>query len=426
MNKCMLLKKLASADPDRFDRIVAGCCADFDDHIKACPSCASFLKASKIVESGLSGLRGGVQATPPSGVAASVRSIISAAETGKPGIICCATSKASPVQTNRPARRFLNFERRFAVAIAACAVAAVSIYFSFSSHEVPINADPVASSAYSTGVADPAGSAADPTTPKNADRVKKQGRTLTAGTGDISPAVPAASPRPVPKGADGSAGKFTKINGPVRYASGENSDYVNIDAAGAVKIELCCDDRILTGAATTGEIVFLSGATLDVAGDTLLQIGLNGVKIDRGGIWVNYKPVRSAGGKITFNVKTPVGTIGIKGTRFSVIVSGTGNTEVCVTEGTVIFDSSANKGSMEITAGYKILVEKGLDVPEPVRLGETAISPPAPFPANDTIESLHPAANPCAPADAGSQETSEVAPNEGVSPFTSGSGEIKD
>lgn len=162
-------------------------------------------------------------------------------------------------------------------------------------------------------------------------------------------------------------GKITDVRGPIGYDARGTSGYAEVSGAKAKGMEIFSGDMVFSGPSTTGEAEFTYGARVKISADTEMQFHDRAMRIKKGGVWINYKPARDAAGKITFKVATPVGTIGIKGTEFSVNVDPkSGSTEVSVTEGKVGFESDKGFGSADISAGEKLSVATGAPVGKPV------------------------------------------------------------
>jgi hypothetical protein len=165
-----------------------------------------------------------------------------------------------------------------------------------------------------------------------------------------------------------SIGKIASINGPISYDMAGKSGYSDIAIDKAANMPIYQDDKVKSGDKTTGEISFNYGAAALIAENTEMQFGHYNMRINRGNVWINFKPVKTTDNKYIFKVSTPVGTIGIKGTRFNVNVDpATLDTTIKVTEGTVKFESNENNGAADITAGEKLAVAPGKPVGKPVK-----------------------------------------------------------
>jgi len=168
--------------------------------------------------------------------------------------------------------------------------------------------------------------------------------------------------------------KFLSLNGDIKHKAANAREYAVVEKVKALAMSIEPGDTILMPQGVTGEICFVYGARLDLSENTELQTGIFNIRIKKGDIWVNFKPEKNSEGKLTFKVLTPVGTIGIKGTRFSVGVDEkTGATLVSVTEGVVGFESNDNRGSCDITAGEFLKVSSGIPVgtPEKIKKGDS-------------------------------------------------------
>ncbi len=159
---------------------------------------------------------------------------------------------------------------------------------------------------------------------------------------------------------------LNKLTGGIKYSKSGTAEYVELGAKDAMALSLGDGERVMTGPETRGELSTTYGAVLDVEANTELQVGFYSIRIMQGGIWVNFKPVKGSDGKMVFKVQTPVGTIGIKGTVFGVVVNGlTKETAVQVKEGVVSFEAP-DKKTVDIKAGMKLeaFKDKALANPE--------------------------------------------------------------
>jgi len=164
-----------------------------------------------------------------------------------------------------------------------------------------------------------------------------------------------------------SIGSFTALSGSIKYDKGGENGYIELTKEDALKLSFYSKDKILTSDATTGEIMTSCGAALSVKANTELQMDYYNTRINKGGVWINYKPVKNNKGEYKFKVETPVGTIGIRGTKFAVLVSQEDKkVMVQVTEGVVSFDSP--KGSTEINSGELLTVENEKNIEKPVKV----------------------------------------------------------
>ncbi|HNY11991.1 MAG TPA: FecR domain-containing protein [Candidatus Wallbacteria bacterium] len=151
---------------------------------------------------------------------------------------------------------------------------------------------------------------------------------------------------------------LNKLTGGIKYSKNSAEKYVELNAKDAMALSLGEGALIMTGPETRGELFTTYGAVLSVEANTELQIGFYNIRIMQGGIWVNYKPVKGSDGSMKFKVQTPVGTIGIKGTIFGVVVDLLSKeTSVQVKEGVVSFETP-DKKSVDIAAGTKLDVLK--------------------------------------------------------------------
>ncbi len=175
------------------------------------------------------------------------------------------------------------------------------------------------------------------------------------------PAISQQAPEPI--------GKINAVNGPISYDKGGKAGYSEVDTAKALDMPVFTDDKAIMGSKTTAEITFNYGATIRMSENTEMQFGSYNLRINKGDLWVNYKPVKTADNKYIFKVMTPTGTIGIKGTTFSVNVNPQSlATTVSVTEGKVGFTSNENLGTSDITSGEKLVVSPGQPVGKPVKI----------------------------------------------------------
>lgn len=159
--------------------------------------------------------------------------------------------------------------------------------------------------------------------------------------------------------------RFEKLSGGVDYDSLGETGYRELGRDEAMGVKLCVKDKISSRSGSAGEIVTNYGASLDFAEGTEIQMLDFSVRINRGGVWINYKPVKDSGGTKKFTVVTPAGTIGIKGTVFKVDVKG-GITTVVVAKGEVTFTSNSGE-KVDIKAGEKLVIVEGKPVPKPVK-----------------------------------------------------------
>jgi len=162
-------------------------------------------------------------------------------------------------------------------------------------------------------------------------------------------------------------GSFTELSGGVKYDKGGDAGYCDISKEEALKLSLYSKDKISTSDATTGEIMMSCGVRLEIARNSELQIGYYNVRIGEGGVWINYKPVKDEKGKVKLRVETPVGVIGIRGTKFAVLVSpDRKKVMVQVREGVVSFDSPG--GSAIVNGGELLTAEDGRKIEKPVKI----------------------------------------------------------
>jgi len=182
------------------------------------------------------------------------------------------------------------------------------------------------------------------------------------------------------KPAQSPLGRFSALNGDISFSAGGVGEYVPTPQVRASSLELMDQDKILTGDQTTGEIKTNYGAAVKIEPKTELQLALMGIRINRGGTWINYKPVKDASGNMVFKVVTPTGTIGIKGTEFGVACrqrSKAGKTEtqpevlVQVRTGCVSFTHNSGK-SVDIKAGQYISTTPDAPLGEPVQVKDGA------------------------------------------------------
>jgi len=163
-------------------------------------------------------------------------------------------------------------------------------------------------------------------------------------------------------------GNFKFISGPIKFGHGVNSVMVEKSINDALKTILVDGDKIVSGDQTTGEIETNYGARLSFLENTELQILPYAIRINRGGVWINYKPEKTSGGKIVFKSLTPVGVIGVRGTEYAVSVDEKGeNVKIQVREGTVVFESVEGE-SRPITAGEAFSAAKGEKLGSPYKM----------------------------------------------------------
>lgn len=168
------------------------------------------------------------------------------------------------------------------------------------------------------------------------------------------------------------AARFSSVSGVVSYKSAIDEAYVEINIEKALQLAINENDRLMIPAATTAEIVMTCGATVKISPKSEVQIGYNNIRLNRGGIWVNYVSAKRSDGKITFKVETPAGTAGVKGTQFVVKAIGDqseknkkavqpqgpaeekiNKTVIQVNEGVVNFETGDGQ-SCDIIAGEKL------------------------------------------------------------------------
>lgn len=214
-------------------------------------------------------------------------------------------------------------------------------------------------------------------------------------------------------------GFLKSLSGGISHDSLGESGYKSLSAEEALKLKLCAGDKIMPAEGSAGEIETNYGASFSFSGVAEMQLLDFSLRINRGGAWVNYKPVKNQKGEYRFKVITPAGTIGIKGTRFHVDAKEHA-TVIIVTEGVVTFTSNSGEKT-EIKAGEKLVVEKGKPLAAVFRASakelvaaEKAIKKGKneggrkPGNAEPTVENIEP------PKEI---ETDELGPNEGTSPF---------
>ena len=154
-------------------------------------------------------------------------------------------------------------------------------------------------------------------------------------------------------------GSFVELSGPVKYDKGGSSGYSDLSRDEALNISIAEGDKIMTGDATTGEALLSFGARISIEAGSEMEFRNFNVRINRGGTWINFKPVKDQAGSKKFMVNTPVGTIGIKGTTFGVFVDPEAKlAAVQVTEGAVSFEND-NKETVEISAGNALKFTSG-------------------------------------------------------------------
>jgi len=98
---------------------------------------------------------------------------------------------------------------------------------------------------------------------------------------------------------------------------------------------------IITDDFGSAELKYKGGSAFKLKPGTELEAGVNNIRIKKGRIWVSYKNNGAA-----FSVKTPAATIGIKGTRFKVDVSGDGKTKAALYEGKITIENAFGKSEM--------------------------------------------------------------------------------
>lgn len=184
---------------------------------------------------------------------------------------------------------------------------------------------------------------------------------------ELSPTRPGAAAGP-----DGPCASLTSVSGPIRYSGVNSADFKLYGPDEARRLKIMDQDRIITGDETTAELLIANAARVDIREKSQVQVGFYNLRIKTGDIWINYKPVRD-GDKMTFRVFTPTGTIGIKGTRFEVLVAGeNGPTTVRVAEGVVEYEAAGGTGSVMISSGEELSAgaDGELGVPSKFGAGE--------------------------------------------------------
>jgi ferric-dicitrate binding protein FerR (iron transport regulator) len=118
---------------------------------------------------------------------------------------------------------------------------------------------------------------------------------------------------------------------------------------------LYVDDHVVTGEDSSAVISFKDLSTLLLKGDSEVVLAAppdRALEIDlkKGDLWINLKKVLSGE---PVEVKSNLGTVGIRGTTFVFHVDETQST-VKVIEGVVNFKSTATGESVEVSAGQKV------------------------------------------------------------------------
>jgi|GEM_PF-3949416 len=147
--------------------------------------------------------------------------------------------------------------------------------------------------------------------------------------------------------------------GDIKYSKSENDEYKTLNAKQAMAVPIEQGARMMSCPKTHGTLETIYGANFEFIPDTELQILLHGIRINNGGIWVSYKPVKAPDGNVSFKINTPAGIIGIKGTVFAVTINAeTRDTAIQVKEGIVTFETT-DKKVIDIESGMKLEIKNG-------------------------------------------------------------------
>ena len=158
---------------------------------------------------------------------------------------------------------------------------------------------------------------------------------------------------------DDAAGAITALEYRIEHNPGGDSGYTVLSPVDALSLKLNDKDMLRSYNGSTAEIKMACGALIQLAPESEMQIGLNGVRINKGGAWINYKP-KKKDGKISFTVNTPAGAMGIRGTLFAAkFDEKTGNAFLQVKEGLVEFRQAGTDETVDVAENQLLTVEKG-------------------------------------------------------------------
>lgn len=167
-------------------------------------------------------------------------------------------------------------------------------------------------------------------------------------------------------GAQDAVASFASVGGSIEYKPEAAEKYSLVEADTALTMALNDGDIVRSYNDSTAEIKMNIGASIQLHGGTEMQVGHGNIRINRGGVWINYK-ARTGKGKVTFVVSTPAGTIGVKGTVFAVKYDETsGGVLVQVREGAVEFKPEGAGGPVEIKSDQLLIVEKNKSIRAPM------------------------------------------------------------
>ena len=161
----------------------------------------------------------------------------------------------------------------------------------------------------------------------------------------------------------------------------------NLDVAD----EVFQNEEIRTGEESAVQLTFLDGTTLAMGERSALALttiifnpdpSLGRVVID---VTVGvFKFASGAMNSTNYEIRTPVATIGIRGTVFTVVVAPDGTTTVAVEEGEVVITNRVGEASRSISAGFASTVTMG---PDGMVLAPTSPGPP-PYHTVAAIQSM--------------------------------------
>ena len=165
--------------------------------------------------------------------------------------------------------------------------------------------------------------------------------------------------------ADG-VGVISLLESKIEHNPGGDSGYAVLSPIDALSMKLNNNDMLKSHNGSTAEIKMNGGAVISLARDAEMQVGINNIRINKGGAWISYKPEKKDG-RISFAVKTPAGTMGIKGTTFAVKVDEkSAQAFLQVREGCVEFKQDGTGKTVDVKDNQLLVIEKGKEIGEPV------------------------------------------------------------
>ncbi|HOT77077.1 MAG TPA: FecR family protein [Candidatus Wallbacteria bacterium] len=180
-------------------------------------------------------------------------------------------------------------------------------------------------------------------------------------------------------GASDAVGVVSRLESKIEHNPGGDSDYTVLAPIDALSLKLNNNDILKSHSGSTAEIRMNGGAVISLASDAEMQLGINNVRINKGGAWISYKPEKKDG-RISFTVKTPAGTMGIKGTTFAVKVDEkSAQAFLQVREGCVEFKQDDTGKTVDVKDNQLLVIEKGKEIGAPVSVeaGYDILSAPA-------------------------------------------------